>query len=215
MLADAKKNIERKKHMILLIDNYDSFSYNLYQYLGELTPDVRVIRNDEKTVEEIREMKPSHIIISPGPGRPENAGVIIDVVKELGKDIPILGVCLGHQAICEVYGATVTYASRLMHGKQSVCSIKESDPIFAGLSGGEGDGLENGKGKKLKVARYHSLAAKAETMPEELEVIATADDDNEIMAVKHTSYQVYGLQFHPESILTPEGKLILNNFINK
>ena len=201
--------------MILLIDNYDSFSYNLYQLIGDIEPDIKVIRNDEMTVQEIETLKPSHIILSPGPGKPQDAGICEDVVRELGGKIPILGVCLGHQAICEVYGATVTYASRLMHGKQSVCSIKESDPIFAGLSGGEGDGLENGKGKKLKVARYHSLAAKVETMPEELEVIATADDDNEIMAVKHKNYQVYGLQFHPESILTPEGKLILSNFINK
>ncbi len=201
--------------MILLIDNYDSFSYNLYQLIGDIEPDIKVIRNDEMTVQEIETLKPSHIILSPGPGKPQDAGICEDVVRELGGKIPILGVCLGHQAICEVYGATVTYASRLMHGKQSVCSIKESDPIFAGLSGGEGDSLGNSQGKKLKVARYHSLAAKAETMPEELEVIATADDDNEIMAVKHTSYQVYGLQFHPESILTPEGKLILNNFINK
>jgi len=201
--------------MILLIDNYDSFSYNLYQLIGDIEPDIKVIRNDEMTVQEIETLKPSHIILSPGPGKPQDAGICEDVVRELGGKIPILGVCLGHQAICEVYGATVTYASRLMHGKQSVCSIKESDPIFAGLSGGEGDSLGNGQGKKLKVARYHSLAAKAETMPEELEVIATADDDNEIMAVKHTSYQVYGLQFHPESILTPEGKLILSNFINK
>ena len=201
--------------MILLIDNYDSFSYNLYQLIGDIEPDIKVIRNDEMTVQEIETLKPSHIILSPGPGKPQDAGICEDVVRELGGKIPILGVCLGHQAICEVYGATVTYASRLMHGKQSVCSIKESDPIFAGLSGGEGDGLKNGKGKKLKVARYHSLAAKAETMPEELEVIATADDDNEIMAVKHKNHQVYGLQFHPESILTPEGKLILSNFINK
>ncbi len=201
--------------MILLIDNYDSFSYNLYQLIGDIEPDIKVIRNDEMTVQEIETLKPSHIILSPGPGKPQDAGICEDVVRELGGKIPILGVCLGHQAICEVYGATVTYASRLMHGKQSVCSIKESDPIFAGLSGGEGDSLGNGQGKKLKVARYHSLAAKAETMPEDLEVIATADDDNEIMAVKHTSYQVYGLQFHPESILTPEGKLILSNFINK
>lgn len=200
--------------MILLVDNYDSFSYNLYQLIGDIEPDIKVIRNDEMTVQEIETLKPSHIILSPGPGKPQDAGICEDVVRELGGKIPILGVCLGHQAICEVYGATVTYASRLMHGKQSVCSIKESDPIFAGLSGGEGDSLENGQGKKLKVARYHSLAAKAETMPEELEVIATADDDNEIMAVKHKNHQVYGLQFHPESILTPEGKLILSNFIN-
>ena len=169
--------------MILLIDNYDSFSYNLYQYLGELTSDVRVIRNDEKTVEEIRAMKPSHIIISPGPGRPENAGVIIDVVKELGKDIPILGVCLGHQAICMAFDAVVTA------------------PLFMDCS------------EETPVARYHSLAVKKETLPDELKVIAVTTDGDEVMAVMHKKYPIYGVQFHPESILTPEGKKMLKNFL--
>ena len=195
--------------MILLIDNYDSFSYNLYQLVGKIEPDIKVIRNDEMTVEEIEKLKPSHIILSPGPGKPSDAGVCEEVVKRLAGTFPILGVCLGHQAICEVFGATVTYAKRLMHGKQSVCSIKTGEAIFEGV--GEG---QDGQAGKLKVARYHSLAAKSETLPECLEVIATSDDDGEVMAVKHTDYPVYGLQFHPESILTPEGETILKNFIN-
>ncbi len=192
--------------MILLIDNYDSFSYNLYQLIGSINPDIKVIRNDEMTVSEIASLKPSHIILSPGPGKPQDAGICEDVVGELGGKIPILGVCLGHQAICEVFGATVTYASRLMHGKQSECTVK-NDPIFAGIDEGKEE-------KKLLVARYHSLAAKKETMPEELEVIATSDDDGEVMAVRHKEYLIYGLQFHPESILTPTGKQMLSNFLN-
>ncbi|MCR5227678.1 MAG: aminodeoxychorismate/anthranilate synthase component II [Eubacterium sp.] len=192
--------------MILLIDNYDSFSYNLYQLIGSINPDIKVIRNDEMTVSEIASLKPSHIILSPGPGKPQDAGICEDVVRELGGKIPILGVCLGHQAICEVFGATVTYASRLMHGKQSECTVK-NDPIFAGIDEGKEE-------KKLLVARYHSLAAKKETMPEELEVIATSDDDGEVMAVRHKEYLIYGLQFHPESILTPTGKQMLSNFLN-
>ncbi len=192
--------------MILLIDNYDSFSYNLYQLIGSINPDIKVVRNDEMTVSEIASLKPSHIILSPGPGKPQDAGICEDVVRELGGKIPILGVCLGHQAICEVFGATVTYASRLMHGKQSECTVK-NDPIFAGIDEGKEE-------KKLLVARYHSLAAKKETMPEELEVIATSDDDGEVMAVRHKEYLIYGLQFHPESILTPTGKQMLSNFLN-
>ncbi|MBO6165438.1 MAG: aminodeoxychorismate/anthranilate synthase component II [Eubacterium sp.] len=188
--------------MILLIDNYDSFSYNLYQLIGSIEPDIRVIRNDEMTVKEIEKLAPSHIILSPGPGKPSDAGVCEEVAEKLAGKIPILGVCLGHQAICEVYGATVTYAKRLMHGKQSVCTIKPETDIFKGL------------GDKVKVARYHSLAAKEETLPEVLEVIAVSDDDGEVMAVKHKDYKLYGLQFHPESILTPEGMTMLKNFID-
>lgn len=188
--------------MILLIDNYDSFSYNLYQLVGSIEPDIKVIRNDEMTVEEIEKLAPSHIILSPGPGKPADAGVCEEVAEKLAGKIPILGVCLGHQAICEVYGATVTYAKRLMHGKQSVCTIKPDADIFKGL------------GDKVKVARYHSLAAKEETLPEALEIIAVSDDDGEVMAVKHKDYKLYGLQFHPESILTPEGMTMLKNFIN-
>ena len=190
--------------MILLIDNYDSFSYNLYQLIGSITQDIRVIRNDEMSVEEIEALNPSHIILSPGPGKPEDAGICEDVVRKLGGKIPILGVCLGHQAICEVYGAVVTYAQRLMHGKQSECTVT-NDKIF--------DGIKDSENRKLKVARYHSLAAKKETIPNCLEVIAVSDDDGEIMAVKHKEYPIYGFQFHPESILTPEGMLILRNFI--
>ena len=187
--------------MILLIDNYDSFSYNLYQLIGSINPDIRVIRNDELSVEEIEALCPSHIILSPGPGKPSDAGACEEVVRKLAGKMPILGVCLGHQAICEVLGATVTYAGRLMHGKQSPCRVDAKDPLFEGLP------------EYLAVARYHSLAAKKESVPDILNVIATATDDGEIMAVKHKEYPVYGLQFHPESILTPDGKIILNNFM--
>ncbi|WP_029233478.1 anthranilate synthase component II [Butyrivibrio sp. VCB2006] len=188
--------------MILLIDNYDSFSYNLYQMVGEIVSDntLKVIRNDELTVDEIRSLSPDKIIISPGPGRPEDAGVIIDVVKMLGKDIPILGVCLGHQAICASFGGVITYAKELMHGKQSHVKLNESCAIFKAL-GSEGD-----------VARYHSLALDPDTLPDCLNVTATTED-GEIMAVQHKEYPIYGLQFHPESILTPRGKEMLKNFI--
>ena len=186
--------------MILLIDNYDSFSYNLYQLIGEIEPDIRVIRNDEMTVEEIRALKSDRIILSPGPGRPEDAGVIIAVAKELGKEIPILGVCLGHQAICAAYGATVTYAKQLMHGKQSDVSFDTKSLLFKECP------------EHAKVARYHSLAADANTMPDCLKITATTDD-GEIMAVEHKEYPIYGVQFHPESIMTADGKQMLSNFI--
>lgn len=186
--------------MTLLIDNYDSFSYNLYQLIGELNPDIRVIRNDEMTVEEIRALKPDRIILSPGPGRPEDAGVTLQAAKELGKDIPLLGVCLGHQAICAAFGATVTYAKALMHGKQSVVRQEGNSPLFAGCP------------ETFPVARYHSLAAAPETMPECLRVTARTED-GEVMAVQHRKYPVYGVQFHPESIMTPDGKQMLKNFM--
>lgn len=188
--------------MILLIDNYDSFSYNLYQLTGEINPDITVIRNDELTVEQIRNLHPERIIISPGPGRPEKAGVIINVVKTLGKEIPVLGVCLGHQAVCAAYGATVTYAKKLMHGKQSAVKIDRECPLFYGCCEVE------------PVARYHSLAADADTIPECLKVTAVTDD-GEVMAVQHKKYPVFGVQFHPESILTPNGKRMLENFIKE
>lgn len=188
--------------MILLIDNYDSFSYNLYQMVGEIDPDIRVVRNDAMTVEEIRTLAPSHIILSPGPGRPEDAGIIIDAVRQLGKDIPILGVCLGHQAICAAFGATITYARQLMHGKQSVTSFSADCRLFRNCP------------EKAPVARYHSLAADPATMPEELAVTATTDD-GEIMAVAHRTYPIYGVQFHPESIMTPDGRTMLENFIKE
>ncbi|MDD6012985.1 MAG: aminodeoxychorismate/anthranilate synthase component II [Oscillospiraceae bacterium] len=186
--------------MILLIDNYDSFSYNLYQLIGEIDPDIKVIRNDEMTVEQIRELNPKCIIISPGPGRPENAGIIIEAVKKLGKEIPVLGVCLGHQAICAAFGAAVTYAKELMHGKQSTAKFDEACPLFRGVP------------HESSVARYHSLAADAETIPDCLKTTAETDD-GEIMAVQHRSYPIYGVQFHPESIMTPDGKTMLKNFI--
>lgn len=188
--------------MILLIDNYDSFSYNLYQLIGEIEPNIKVIRNDEMTVDEIRNLKPHRIILSPGPGRPEDAGVIMEVAKTLGKEIPILGVCLGHQAICAAFGATVTYAKELMHGKQSMVNFDASCPLFQGCP------------QVAPVARYHSLAADATTIPECLNVTALTTD-GEVMAVQHKEYPIYGVQFHPESIMTPDGKQMLQNFIKE
>lgn len=187
--------------MILLIDNYDSFSYNLYQLVGEIEPDIKVIRNDEMTVDEIKALNPDRIILSPGPGRPEDAGIIIDVVKTI-HDIPILGVCLGHQAICAAFGATVTYAKELMHGKQSDVKFDTDCPLFRGCP------------EIAPVARYHSLAADADTIPEELKITALTTD-GEVMAVQHKEYPVFGVQFHPESIMTPDGKQMLINFIKE
>lgn len=185
--------------MILLVDNYDSFSYNLYQLAGTIQPDLKVIRNDEMTVEEIRELHPSSIILSPGPGRPEQAGRCVEIVQKLGGEIPILGVCLGHQAICYAYGAEVTYAKQLMHGKQSEILLDTDSALFQGMK------------PKVPVARYHSLAAKEETMPDTLRITARTQD-GEVMAVEHAEYPVYGVQFHPESIMTPDGKQMLENF---
>ena len=186
--------------MILLIDNYDSFSYNLYQLVGELRPDIRVIRNDELTVEEVRSLAPDHIILSPGPGRPENAGITLEAAKSLGPEIPTLGVCLGHQAICAAYGATVTYAKQLMHGKQSLTWFDRTCPIFADCP------------KEAPVARYHSLAADPGTIPDCLKVTARTRD-GEVMAVQHRTYPIYGVQFHPESIMTPDGRQMLKSFL--
>lgn len=186
--------------MILLIDNYDSFTYNLVQLFGSISPDIKVVRNDELTVNEIRSLNPSHIVLSPGPGYPKDAGVCEEVIKELAGFVPILGVCLGHQAICEVFGARITHAKKLMHGKQSQITIDQSEPIFKGLL------------PLIPAARYHSLIAEKETLPECLRVIG-ADSIGEVMAVKHKEYPVYGLQFHPESILTPGGMTILKNFL--
>ena len=187
--------------MILLIDNYDSFSYNLYQYIGEINPDITVIRNDEMTVEEIEKLQPDRIILSPGPGRPEDAGVIMEVAKTLGRKIPTLGVCLGHQAICAAFGATVTYAEKLMHGKQSVVKFDPECPLFRNCP------------EEAPVARYHSLAADKTTIPDVLKVTAVTEDGT-VMAVQHKEYPIYGVQFHPESILTPDGKQILKNFLS-
>ncbi len=185
--------------MILLIDNYDSFSYNLYQYIGTINPDIKVIRNDAYTCQEIEAVNPSHIVLSPGPGRPSDAGVCKETIAHFKGKIPILGVCLGHQAICEVFGATISYAKQLMHGKESETFVDTTCAIFKGLD------------EKIKVARYHSLAALEEGFPECLEIIAKTED-KEIMAVKHKEYDIYGLQFHPESILTKDGMKMLENF---
>jgi anthranilate synthase component 2 len=186
--------------MILLIDNYDSFSYNLVQLAGSINPDIKVIRNDELTLLEIEALSPSHIIISPGPGYPKDAGICEDVIRSLAGKVPILGVCLGHQAICEVYGAEISHARRLMHGKKSTISLDNKFFIFQGLP------------RYIDGARYHSLAARKETLPAQLQVIAE-DDMGEVMAVKHEKHEVYGVQFHPESILTPLGHVILENYL--
>ena len=186
--------------MILLIDNYDSFSYNLYQLIGSINPDIRVIRNNEMTVEEIKALGADYIILSPGPKRPADAGVCIEVAKQLGVNNRILGVCLGHQSICEAYGGVVTYAKELMHGKQSTCNVDNSDLLFKGLP------------EKITVARYHSLALDETTLPDCLNVTARTDD-GEVMAVKHKTKNIWGVQFHPESIMTPQGINILQNFL--
>lgn len=191
--------------MILLIDNYDSFSYNLVQLLGGLckengAEEVKVIRNDELTVAEIEGLHPSRIVLSPGPGRPSDAGICEDVVKELKGKVKILGVCLGHQGICESFGGNITYAKVLMHGKQSQIKVDTTAQIFKNLP------------EEIPVARYHSLAADRNTLPEELQIIAE-DEAGEIMAVKHKEYEIYGLQFHPESVLTPDGEVMMKNFL--
>lgn len=186
--------------MILLIDNYDSFSYNLYQLIGSIQPDIKVIRNDELTLEEIEALGPEAIILSPGPGRPKDAGICEEAALHFGGKVPILGVCLGHQAICEAYGGTVSYAAQLMHGKQSQARLDLSCPIFRGCGAAE------------PVGRYHSLAAVEAALPDCLTVTARTEA-GEIMAVRHRDYPTFGLQFHPESILTPAGKLMLENFI--
>lgn len=188
--------------MILFIDNYDSFTYNLVQFVGAVNPDILVVRNDEITVEEIRRLGPSRIILSPGHGYPKNAGVCEDVIRQLKGEYPILGVCLGHQAICEVFGAEITHAVKLMHGKKSDIQVDTSCKIFADMP------------KVVEGARYHSLIAKRDTIPQELVVIAE-DDMGEVMGVKHRDYEIYGLQFHPESILTSHGMQMIRNFIER
>ncbi|MFC4402767.1 anthranilate synthase component II [Gracilibacillus xinjiangensis] len=185
--------------MILLIDNYDSFTYNLFQYISELGKDVEVIRNDKITIQEIEQKNPEAIILSPGPGSPKEAGICIEVVKQLATKFPILGICLGHQAIGEAFGARVIHADQIKHGKTSMIR-HNNDEIFNYLE------------QPLEVMRYHSLVIERETIAEELLITATAMDDGEIMAVKHTYLPVYGLQFHPESIGTGKGKKLLNNF---
>ncbi|MEO0853350.1 MAG: aminodeoxychorismate/anthranilate synthase component II [Cyanobacteria bacterium J06648_11] len=187
--------------MLLVIDNYDSFTYNLVQYLGELGADLQVYRNDEIDVERVRQLQPDGIVISPGPGRPEDAGVSMELIRAFGSEIPILGVCLGHQCIGQVYGGKVDLAPELMHGKTSVIH-HENAGVFAGT---EAD---------LTATRYHSLAVDRDSCPEVLEITAWSDDGT-IMGLRHRDYpHVQGVQFHPESILTPAGKALLQNFLN-
>lgn len=186
--------------MILLIDNYDSFSYNLYQLIGSLAGEMEVVRNDALTVEEIAAKRPEAIILSPGPGRPEDAGVTVEVIQKLGGQIPLLGVCLGEQAMCLALGGKVGYAKALMHGKQSLAKLDTDGVLFRGLP------------EEVAVARYHSLAAVEESLPDELRVTARTAD-GEIMAVEHKTKAMYGVQFHPESILTPEGTEMVKNFL--
>lgn len=186
--------------MILMIDNYDSFTYNLYQYVGIFNPDIRVVRNDKVTIDEIKEMDPERILLSPGPKSPKEAGICMDVVKEFTGVKPILGICLGHQCIGEALGGTVSYAKALFHGKQSVIE-HDGTSIFTGID------------STIKVARYHSLAVQQEGLPECIKVLARTED-GEIMAMRHKQYPVGGLQFHPESIYTEHGKRIIENFVN-
>jgi len=188
--------------MILLIDNYDSFTYNLYQMIGALDPDITVIRNDALSVREALALDPSRIVLSPGPGRPADAGITEELVTACAGQVPVLGICLGHQAICEAFGATIGYARTLMHGKASELKVDPACPLFAGLP------------EHIQAGRYHSLAVLPETLPEELAPVAWADD-GEVMAVAHRAHPTYGLQFHPESILTPEGARILSNYLRR
>ena len=187
--------------MIVLIDNYDSFSYNLYQLIGSVEPDVKVVRNDAYTVEEIEAMKPEAIILSPGPGKPSDAGICIEAIRYFAGKVPVFGVCLGHQAICEAFGGTVSYAKELMHGKQKEIHQIGENQRFQGLP------------EIFPAARYHSLAALKEKLPEELKVTAESED-GEVMAVEHTKYPIYGVQFHPESVMTPDDKIMIENFMD-
>ncbi|MGN0343630.1 MAG: anthranilate synthase component II [Lachnospiraceae bacterium] len=186
--------------MILLIDNYDSFTFNLYQYIGIFADDIKVVRNDKITIEEIRELKPERIVLSPGPKSPSEAGICMDVVKEFYDKIPILGICLGHQCIGQALGGTVSYAKQLFHGKQSMIDH-------------DGSSIFNGIDTPIKVARYHSLAVQSDDLPDCLRVLARTAD-GEIMAMRHKEFPVVGLQFHPESIYTEHGKRMVENFVN-
>lgn len=188
--------------MILLIDNYDSFTYNLYHQIAQFGEDVKIVRNDALTVEEIRTMQPKAIVISPGPGEPKDAGVVIEMIRQLYKEIPILGICLGHQSIGEAFGATVCRAQNIMHGKTSMLQYEKTG-LFAQFKG------------EVEVMRYHSLIIEKQTLHEDFQVVATSADDGEIMAIQHKQYPVYGLQFHPESIGTELGTSIISEFLKK
>lgn len=184
--------------MLLLIDNYDSFTYNLYQYIGRFEKNIKVVRNDKITVEEIKKLDPEYIVISPGPKTPSEAGICLDVIKTFYKTKPILGICLGHQSIGQAFGANIKHANKLYHGKKSTIELKK-DIMF--------EGIEN----PLEVARYHSLIVEKESLPDCLEILS--EYEGEIMAMKHKDYFVYGLQFHPESILTKQGHKLIQNFL--
>jgi anthranilate synthase/aminodeoxychorismate synthase-like glutamine amidotransferase len=200
--SSARSNSRKKDcEVVLVIDNYDSFTYNLVQYLGELGAEVRVVRNDATTVDEVAGVGADRIVISPGPGRPEQAGVTMDVIRRLGPTVPIFGVCLGHQAIGAVFGASVVRAGVPMHGKTSTIS-HDGRGVFAGISG------------PFVASRYHSLVVAESGLPAELEVSARTAEDGTIMGLRHREWPVHGVQFHPESVLTGEGKSILRNFLN-
>lgn len=186
--------------MILVIDNYDSFTYNIVQEMGEMAADIKVMRNDQITLDQIRAMQPDHIVISPGPGTPDDGGVSLDVLRYLGETTPILGVCLGHQCIGQAYGGVVSRAARVMHGKTSMIT-HTGDSIFEGLP------------NPFEATRYHSLIVEQDTLPDCLEVIAYTEQ-GEIMGLRHKQFPVFGVQFHPESILTTYGPCILQNFLN-
>ena len=185
--------------MILLIDNYDSFTYNLYQYMGIFEKNIKVVRNDKITIEEIEQLNPDRIVLSPGPKSPKEAGICIDVVKHFYKKKPILGICLGHQSIGAAFGARIVHAKELMHGKQSVITH-------------DGKGIFEGIPSQIHVARYHSLAVDEQTLPDVFEILARAED-GEIMAMQHKEYPLIGIQFHPESIYTDHGKKMIENFL--
>lgn len=186
--------------MILLIDNYDSFTYNLYQDIGIFYKEIEVVRNDKITLEEIRKKQPQKIVLSPGPKGPEEAGICIDVVRAFYDQIPILGICLGHQSIGAAFGAKIIHAKQLMHGKQSVI-VHEGNSIFREIP------------SPIRVARYHSLAVEEDSIPSEFRILAKAED-GEVMAMEHKKYPVIGIQFHPESIYTEHGKKMIENFLN-
>lgn len=186
--------------MIVMIDNYDSFTYNLYQYIGTINPDIEVYRNDKITVDEVLAKKPTHIILSPGPGYPKDAGICVELIKKAG-NIPILGVCLGHQAISEAFGGRIVHAPNIVHGKTDFVTVDMDCPLFYGL------------GKTVEIGRYHSLVIEEDTLPNCLDIIARSDDDC-IMGVSHNERPIFGIQFHPESVLTPRGMKIIENFLN-
>jgi anthranilate synthase/aminodeoxychorismate synthase-like glutamine amidotransferase len=187
--------------MVLVLDNYDSFTYNLVQYLGELGAEVSVVRNDAATVDAVAAMRPDRIVISPGPGRPEDAGITMDAIRQLGAAVPILGVCLGHQALGAVYGGHVVRAPAPVHGKTSTIE-HNGRGVFSGLTA------------PFQASRYHSLVVAEDGLPASLEVTARTKDDGIIMGLRHRELPVHGVQFHPESILTSEGKRILRNFLD-